>query len=108
MATPGQKAGVVARNAADYDIMGLSWNHGSDISIAADTVQIRRTPPSSYVASLPGRHLEELVDAPFLRDSGIRIITAEQMNEILFVETDAHDEHNTVSFLDDPEGRLAA
>lgn len=103
-----QKAGVIARTAADYDIMGLSWTHGDDIIIAADTVQMRRTPPASYLASLPGRQLEELIDAPFLRESGVRILTAQQMNETLFIETDAHDEHNTVSFLDDPEGRLAA
>lgn len=102
-----QRAGVISRSAADYDIMGLAWSHGSDFSIAADTVQIRRTPPASYVASLPGKQLEELIDAPFIRDSGIRILSAEQMGAILFVETDAHDEVNTVSFIDDPEGRLA-
>lgn len=102
-----QKAGVISRTAADYDIMGLAWSHGSDFSIAADTVQIRRTPPASYVASLPGKQLEELIDTPFIRDSGIRILAAQQMNDILFVETDAHDEPNTVSFIDDPEGKLA-
>ena len=72
------------------------------------TSSSQRTPPASYLASLPGRQLEELIDAPFLRESGVRILTAQQMNETLFIETDAHDEHNTVSFLDDPEGRLAA
>ena len=103
-----QKAGVISRKAADYDIMGLAWSYGTEISIAADTLQMRRRPPSAYVSSLPGRQLEELIDAPFIRDSGIRILTAEQMDEILFVQTDAHDEHNTVSFINDQEGKLAS
>lgn len=102
-----QKAGLVERHAGDYDVMGLSWDHDTTISIIGDIVQIRRTLPASYAASLPGKFLEEVVDVPFLRDSGIRILSAMQVFEILSIETDAHDEHNTVSFLDDPEGKLA-
>jgi len=93
------------KTGSDYDVESLRWDDGLT-DIGADTLRIRMAPPASYVSSLPGRLLEELVDAPFVKGSGVRILAATQMAEILYVETDAHDERNTVSYIHDPEGRL--
>lgn len=102
----GLAAGLTrAKTGSDYDVESLQWSN--DLTdMVADTLRIRMTPPATYVSCLPGRLLEELVDAPFVKGSGVRILAATQMQEMLYVETDAHDEHNTVSYIHDPEGRL--
>ena len=73
-----------------------------------DILQIVGTFPEAYIASLKGQLLEDILEHPATKNSGIRIIHAEQFGNALLVETDAHDECNTVSYLFDPKGLLTA
>lgn len=73
-----------------------------------DVLQIVGKFPEAYIASLRGQLLEDVLAHPATRSSGIRILHSEQCGNTLLVETDAHDESNTVSYLHDPKGLLTA
>ena len=102
-----EKAQDKIKSIDSHGVLGLNVTT-DDVDINGDIIQIRADLPASYTASVIGKFAEEVVDAPFLKGSGVRILNAEYIGTVLYMETDAHDEHNTVTRIHDPEGRLSA
>ena len=95
-----------AGNDDGFFVKGISIGNDA-YDLKNDMLQIAGTFPKAYIASLKGQFLEDVLEHPATKNSGIRIIHAEQFGNTLLVETDAHDERNTVSYLFDPKGLLA-
>lgn len=86
----------VFKGVDSFGVRSLVMEDDDRFLIEGDVIEIIGDYPEALIASLPGRHLDELLDIPAIRGSGIRILQAEQAKTLL-IHTDAHDEDNTVS-----------
>lgn len=97
----------VAPNNDGFFVQGLSLGDESRYDVRGDLVQIMGNYPEAYVAALPGKELEAVFEHPTIAGSGVKILHAECDGRTLILETNAHDEENTVSYVHDPKGLLA-